>query len=271
MGGSGDIFLAPDYIGLGESREIHPYMHVESTSNAVIDFLKASQAFVEHLGISWPSDLYLMGFSQGAQASLIVQRDLEAINDPRFQVRATAPIAAPMYLFDISFPQALTGETDAHAVYLCYISNAYSHIYVQPIDSILKAPYNERVPILFDGDHTAAEIDAEMPEDPRDLFTEDVLVAYDNGETHWFLDALKANSLQDWSPKAPVHLFFGDKDVDVSPAEARCFQEEMDRLDIEQRLMSQGYLRPRSLMSGSPSDYCLTESGPWRGSIRTYC
>jgi hypothetical protein len=240
MAGAGDIFLAPDYIGLGEGREIHPYMHVQSTSNACLDFLKASHAFVEHLGISWPTQLYLMGFSQGAGASLIIQRDLETLDDPRFQVKANAPIAPPIYLHDISFPQALTGTTESHAVYLSYISNAYSHIYAQPIDSLLRRPYSERVPVLFDGDHTAAEIDAEMPEDPRELFTEGFLAAYDNGEKHWFLEALKENSIGRWSPRAPIHVYYGDEDVDVSPAESQRLMTEMGELGIEIQKTSVG-------------------------------
>jgi hypothetical protein len=38
LAGGGYIFTAPDYIGLGTSREIHTYLHAESTANAVAKY-----------------------------------------------------------------------------------------------------------------------------------------------------------------------------------------------------------------------------------------
>ena len=107
--GTGHILLAPDYIGLGESRAVHPYMHTKTTVATSIDFLRAARTLVEYLRGEWPASLYLMGFSQGGHATFAVQRELEKLADPRFQVKASAPIAGPFHLRDVSFPQALTG------------------------------------------------------------------------------------------------------------------------------------------------------------------
>ena len=123
--GTGNVLVAPDYIGLGESRAVHPYMHAKTTASTSIDFLHAARALVEHLRGKWPTSLYLMGFSQGGHATFAVQRDLEKLHDPRFEVKASAPIAGPFHLREVSFPQALTGETDSHAFYLAYIANSY--------------------------------------------------------------------------------------------------------------------------------------------------
>ncbi len=218
--GRGHILLAPDYIGLGESRAVHPYMHAATESSTCIDFLRACSAFVKHLRGEWPSSLYLMGFSQGGRATFAVQRDLEALNDPRFQVKASAPVAGPFHLREVSFPQALTGETDAHPMYLSYLSNAYARIYDRPLESLLTDPYVDQIPVLFDGDHESDAISEAMPADPRALFNPDFLDAYDNGGSHWFLDALSENDVYDWTPAAPVRLYYGDEDVDVLPKEA---------------------------------------------------
>jgi pimeloyl-ACP methyl ester carboxylesterase len=251
--GTGHILLAPDYVGLGESRAVHPYMHTKTTVAASIDFLLAARTLVEYLRGEWPESLYLMGFSQGGHATFAVQRELEILADSRFQVRASAPIAGPFHLLDVSFPQALTGETGSHAFYLAYLANSYAEIYGQPLKSILTSPYLEKVPALFDGDHTTEEISAALPAAPRDLFNPEFLAAYDSGRPHWFLDALAENDVYDWTPVAPVKIFYGDDDVDVLPEEARRAEEAMTRLGADVRAISVGpYKHDESALRAIP-------------------
>jgi hypothetical protein len=215
-------------------------MHAKTTASTSIDFLHAARAFVEHLRGKCPTSLYLMGFSQGGHAAFAVQRDLEKAHDPRFEVKASAPIAGPFHLREVSFPQALTGATDSDAVYLAYIANSYSNVYDRPLKSILTSPYVEKVPVLFDGDHTTEEILAAMPDDPRDLFNPEFLDAYDNGKSHWFLDALAENDVDDWTPVAPVRMYFGDDDVDVLPEEALRAEAAMKKRGADVTALSVG-------------------------------
>jgi pimeloyl-ACP methyl ester carboxylesterase len=221
VAGTGHILLAPDYLGLGESHGIHPYMHVKTTVDTCVDFLIASQGLLKQIHQDWPPLLFLMGFSQGGHSTLAVQRELEKLGDPRFTVKASASVAGAFQLRDISLPQALTGETPSHVFYLAYMTNAYAAIYRQPITSVLGKPFAETVPVLFDGNHEIDEIVAGLPARPRDLFTPEFLAAYDNGTKHWLLDAISENDVKDWTPRAPVRLFYGENDVDVLPEEAR--------------------------------------------------
>ena len=227
--GAGHIFVAPDYIGLGESRAMHPYMHARTTTSTCIDFLHATKSLVEHLLGHCPRSLYVLGFSQGGHATFAVQEALETMDNPRFEVKASAPIAGPFHLRDVSFPQALTGESKSHAFYLAYLTSSFARIYGRPLESILAAPYVEKVPVLFNGDHDSQTISAAMPNDPRDLFTATFLDAYDNGKPHWFLDALAENQVDDWKPIAPVRIYYGDDDVDVLPEEARRAESAMKK------------------------------------------
>ena len=105
--GTGHVLVAPDYIGLGESREIHPYMCSKVTATTSIDLMRAARKLVEYLHGSWPNSLFLLGFSQGGHATLAVHRELEILHEPQFTVTASAPVAGPFYLRDVSFPQAL--------------------------------------------------------------------------------------------------------------------------------------------------------------------
>jgi pimeloyl-ACP methyl ester carboxylesterase len=160
---------------------------------------------------------------------LATERDLEKSHDTRFKVQASAPIAGPFHLREISFPQALSGKTKSDPRYVAYIANSYAQIYRRPLQSIVAAPYVETLPILFDGDHTIAEVAAALPTDPRKVFNPEFLDAYDKGKPHWFLDALKENDVDAWTPVAPVRIYYGDDDVDVPPEEARRAEAEIKR------------------------------------------
>lgn len=238
--GIGHVLVAPDYIGLGESHTTHPYLHTKTTASTSTDFLRAARTLVEHLRVKWPSSLYLMGFSQGGHATFAVHRDLEKLHDPRFEVRASAAIAGPFHLREVSFPHALTGKSKAHAFYLAYTSNSYAHTYSQPLKSIMISPYAETVPVLFDGDHKTDEILAALPNDPRKLFNLEFLAAYDKGESHWFLDALAENNVDAWTPAAPVRIYYGEDDEDVPPEEARRLEAAMKRRGADVTAISVG-------------------------------
>ena len=85
--GLGHILVAPDYIGLGESRDLHPYLHAKTTTATCIDLLRAARTLVDHLRGVWPTSLYLVGFSQGGHATFALQRELESQPEPPFQVK----------------------------------------------------------------------------------------------------------------------------------------------------------------------------------------
>ena len=66
----------------------------------------------------------------------------------------------------------------------------------------------------------ATTIMAALPADPREMFHDDFLRAYERGEPNWLRERLTENRLYEWSPRAPIRLYFGSLDVDVSPREA---------------------------------------------------
>ena len=78
-----------------------------------------------------------------------------------------------------------------------------------------------KVPPLFDGTHDGAEVVAALPRDPRELFTEAFLADADAERTHWLWKRLADADLTDFTPEAPVRLYYGSLDVDVTPEEAR--------------------------------------------------
>jgi pimeloyl-ACP methyl ester carboxylesterase len=225
--GRGYLLVAPDYIGLGASTESHPYMQAESEASAVVDLLRAAHEIVAVTGKTWPSTLLLVGFSQGGHATLAAQRALEAAPIDGLTVSGAASIAGPFDLAGMSFPFALEGRSHASSLYLAYMLDAYSRTYDEPLASALREPYAANVPGLFDGAHDGDAIEAALPTRPREMFNDDFLASYASGGTNWLRERLAENSLYDWSPQAPIRLYFGKRDGDVSPEEA---QLEAERL-----------------------------------------
>lgn len=240
FGGSGFLFAAADYIGLGASNEVHPYLHSQSEVNAILHLLLAANTLTEYLHRSWSNNIYLIGFSQGGHATMAAHRALESLNDPRFKVAASAPVAGPYDLAGCTFPNTLTSASKGHCVCVAYLVNAYCSIYGYPIDSVFKAKYARLLPALFDGTHYSFQIDQAFPSCPRDMFSSQFLDDYKKGRPTWLLAALEENEVYKWTPRAPIHLFYGESDVMVSPEEARAVAAELRSRGADVQLYSVG-------------------------------
>src|SRR5262249_28083940 len=139
----------------------------------------------------------------------------------------SAPIAGPFDLAAISFPNALDGASTAASTYLAYLLSAYAKVYGEPLGSALREPFATNVPALFDGSHGDDEVVAALPRMPRDMFRAEFLADYADGAPNWLRDRLIENSVADWTPRAPIHLYYGSRDLDVSPREAAVEAERL--------------------------------------------
>jgi hypothetical protein len=208
--GGGYLFVAPDDIGLGTSHAIDPYLHVPSEVHVTLDLLTAAQTVMQHLGIAWSPRLFLTGFSAGGHATLAVQR-------------------------------ALDGHSTADSAHLADLAYTYATIYQHPLASVFQAAYAEHIPALFDGAHAIDQVIAALPQQPRELFTPAFLTQYANGAGNWFLTALAENQVDEWAPVAPVRLYYGDTDVDVTPQAALVAATHMQSLHGNVQAISLGH------------------------------
>ena len=223
----GYLFVAPDYVGLGTSKEMHPYFNTKSTVASIVDCLRAAHACCDAMKVKWPDEICLAGFSQGGHATIAVHKELERLNDPALKLIASAPVAPPCNLDTTSFPFALENHG---TFYLAYMTNAYCRVYGHPIESMLAAPYAESVPKLFDGVHKPEDIEAALPKNARELFTKEFLDTYDTKQPTWLLTAIAENDVEPWPCKAPMRVYYGSKDMDVSPVEGPNYIAKMTGL-----------------------------------------
>jgi hypothetical protein len=215
--GNGYILLAADYIGLGVSQEIPTYVHVSSTTNAVVDFIKIGSKIINELTAGKNSNLFLVGFSQGAAATAGVHRELEKNNPTGLTLKASACIAGPYNIKDISVKYGIACKS---TLYLGYVAHSYSHIYGGDLSSIIKAEYVNLVSTWFDGSKSWQYVINASPAEPGDLYTQDMIDDINNGNNNWFTAAAEQNETYRWKPVAKIRLIYGTTDTDVSPQDA---------------------------------------------------
>lgn len=231
--GNGYALIAPDYPGLGESEGRHPYYVADAIGPAVAGMIEASQRLKGVPG----GPVFLSGFSEGGWASLAALRVLESQGKP---VLGSAQVAGAYDLRHVSLPAALKGGAPSHSLYLAYAAWGQAAYYGHTLDSVFTPEYAAIVERLFAG-AKPKEILRTLPQDPRTMFNQAFLNAFDRDEAHWYLESFAANSLVDVTPHAPVRLYYGSKDLDVVPEEAlaaarsmRARQVDVEAIDVGQ-------------------------------------
>jgi len=216
----GFALVAPDYVGLGQSPGSHPYLHANSEASASLDLLTAARRAARTAFVPLPSLLYITGFSQGGQTALALDEMIEKASESPWQVVAVAPIAGPYDLSGTEFPGMIDGTAQNNSAYAAYLALSYIQTYgIVSIADVFLSPYDQQVPLLFDGQHPFDEIAKALPA-PRVLFRPEFLAAVTQG-THPFAWQLRHNDTLLATPRAAVRLYYGDADVDVSPRNAQ--------------------------------------------------
>lgn len=223
FGGNGYYVVLPDYIGQGVSHEVHPYIITKPLVDDSIDMLKAVRQIVADRGLGWSPNLYMMGFSQGGQVVAGLHRELDRHPLRGYRLKGSIGVAGPYELRKTSLPKALENECLKCVGYLVWGAYAYADYYGYPLSKALKPAYVDAVPKLFDGSRTIRQIGAALPAEPEDMFQPEFLKAMRNNGHNWFTKGLDRNETYRWVPVAPFRLFYGDKDIDVTPAASKAF------------------------------------------------
>ncbi|MDX2001978.1 MAG: T9SS type A sorting domain-containing protein [Chitinophagales bacterium] len=214
----------PDYLGLGDSPGMHPYVHAKSEATATRDMLRACREFCANNNIALNGQIFLTGYSQGGHAAMATQRELETFHANEFTVTACAPLSGP---YDISGKQKdfLVANTPyPDPSYLPYVMFAYQDVYGTFYDSVqevIVSPYDTLLPPLFDGTYNTGQINAVMPSVPKLILVPQVLADFQADTNHFFNVALKDNDTwRGWIPRAPILMTYceGDKAVNYENA-----------------------------------------------------
>lgn len=215
----GNVVAMPDYLGLGDSPGLHPYVHAHSEASASIDMLRATRSLSETLAFPMNEQLFIFGYSQGGHAAMALHRELQLYYGDEFTVTASAPMSGP---YDISGAQTqyLIADTPyATPGYLPYVAFAYQSVYgdlYEQVSDFLVSPYDTLLPPLFDGEHSMGYINDLCTPVPKNMIQPQQLEAFINDINHPFRKALRDNDVYDWKPEAPMVLCYCKGDDQVS-------------------------------------------------------
>lgn len=223
----GYVVTTPDYLGLGDSPGIHPYVHAATEASAAIDLLYATRELDQQDdSFSLSEQLFITGYSQGGHASMAAQQEIETNFSQDFNVTAAAHMSGPYSISEKMMEFAL-GEDEYHnpsfvgAVFLGY-NEAYPNILNDiEIDDIFKAEYIDDINAYADEDITLWELNDRFVEDltaehgvvrPRDLIKEEIVDDIFNDPSSAISTVLRANDTYNWAPSAPTRLYYCEGD-----------------------------------------------------------
>lgn len=202
----------PDYLGLGESDLLHPYLHAKSTATSVIDYLRAVRNYCDKNDIGLNDQLFLTGYSEGGYATLATHREIEEYYADEFQLTAVAPMAGPYNLAG-TVDSIFTSLAYTNSIYPAFILTAYNEIYGwDRLDDFFQPAYAALLPGLFDGSKSYSEIGNQLPLLLTDLLNPIFVTDYLNSNETTVRATLEENTLLDWSPTVPLRFFHGNAD-----------------------------------------------------------
>lgn len=211
---SGYMVAMADLLGLGDSPGLHPYVHAASSSTAVVDMLRATTDFATSEGLDLSGNLFLAGYSQGGYTAMAAHRVLEADHADEFRVTASAPMAGPYDLSGVMATEMTSTQPHPSPYYLPYTLLAYNAVYrlYPDASAFFQSPYDKRLPPLFDGMHSAGQINAQMPSVPGRILLPSIVAEFTADANHPFRRVLQENDVYDWAPRAPIRLYHCEAD-----------------------------------------------------------
>ncbi|MFA5326552.1 MAG: lipase family protein [Prolixibacteraceae bacterium] len=222
----GFIVVVPDYIGFGASSQlVHPYLQAESSTQCILDMLRAAKEFAsDDTILAKPSnDLFLFGYSQGGWATLELQKAIESNYSGEFNLVASSCGAGPYSLSEMN--RYITSQTTYPTPYfLAYLLNAYTNydLVSNPLSDFVQESYASKIPGLFDGEHEGGTINSELTPIMANFLTTEYRTEYDtNAKFAGLKSAFIANSIAAWNTTTPTHLYHGENDevIPVSMSE----------------------------------------------------
>jgi len=223
----GYVTVAPDYLGLGDSDGIHPYVHAATEASAGRDMIIAVKKWLAEDAIATVNDqLFITGYSQGGHAAAALHRDI-ATNpgDDGLTVTSATHLSGPYSISEVMVGTLFSETRATLPGYIAYTYISYNYVYGL-FDSLAEAfvePYLTPIQRFADEETNLDEFNAELDQlliDNDDrleaVFQDSVLAVVRSGDpSHPFNMALADNDTYDWAPEEPTLIYYCTQDEQV--------------------------------------------------------
>lgn len=224
---AGYISIQPDYLGLGESDGLHPYVHADSEASAGIDMIFATQELLGELGTQSNGQLFVTGYSQGGHAAMAAHRSLELDYADVLPVTAAAPMSGPYSISEATRERLLSDSTYNYPAYAAWTLMSYNEAYglYDSLVQYMKQPYADMALSFKNEEIDLADLQVLMIDQltmdhggpiVKFMFHDSLITAISTDENHPFNHALRDNDTYDWAPMAPTRLFYCMNDDQVA-------------------------------------------------------
>ena len=225
--GKGYVALAPDYLGLGISTGIHPYVHAASEAWVAVDLLRAAIDFAAQKDVAVNEQVFVTGYSQGGHAAMALHRMLELELADEFTVTASAPMSGPYSIGEVMRDLIFSGEEYSRPGYLINTLVSYQHVYgdlFSTLDEAFKPEYVDLVQQFFNEEISLGDMDAELVNllmanegavIPVKVLRDEYVAELANNPGHPANLRMIENNTYDWTPAAPTRLFYCMADEQV--------------------------------------------------------
>jgi len=210
-GSAGYLTVIPDMLGAGESKDvIAPMRNYGHAAGAMIDFIHASEEFIQKRKIQVNGKKFITGYSEGGYIALAALKMIEEKPVEGLTIEATSVGAGGYNLVNLLNKIIIDGSGSYSApcdlALLIYSYNAM-YDWNRPLTDFFQEPYAGNMPDLLSGKYTREEINTQLTESLEDLFNPVFLDNLkNNGETA-LISALNENSVDNWAPKGKLMLF----------------------------------------------------------------
>jgi hypothetical protein len=222
FGGLGYVAFLPDYLGLGVSKGVHPYVHAKTEADAAIRMMRACKELLPRYRTHINDQLFITGYSQGGHAAMALHKAIEtdAALSSEFKVTAAAPLSGPYSLSGVMRDLITSDKTYLFPAYLpntaISFQAAYGNIY-QNLTDIFKPVYAAEIQKFVNKTITLTQLNTtlialltatEGASRPSRMFQPAVLTAVQTDPNHPVNAALRENDLFRWAAKAPTRIFY---------------------------------------------------------------
>lgn len=216
MAADGYITLMPDYYGIGDGERVHLYQHAWSEAMSTVYMLFAMDQLNRILGMERKNDIYLTGYSQGGHATMAAHQFLQNLNNPLYNVVASAPLSGA---YDMSGVQAeVMFKEYSQPFYLPYLIVSYDHAYdvwEGDIYEVFRSPYDTIIPPFFKGERNLREFNKVLPAIPSDMLKQELVQQFLENPEFPVRKKIEKNNLYNWVPEAPMLLCYCEGDEQV--------------------------------------------------------
>jgi pimeloyl-ACP methyl ester carboxylesterase len=220
IGASGFAVLAPDYLGMGDSRGFHPYVHRETQARASVDMLKAFHEWLEGEDYAVNEKLFLTGYSQGGHASMSTHQELELYYSQEFNVTAASHLSGPYSISGIMLDLMFSQDDYLFVGFIPYVILGYQEVYgtmYEDLSEIFQPEFIASIEAFYNGDINLIELTIALiflsgqnfgNNYPVTLFNPDLVNDVTSDYDHPINIILRENDTFNWTPQAPTRIFY---------------------------------------------------------------